>query len=50
MIFHCLRCRKKLRGKHEWYGRKVRCPSCQMVMRLPRNKEWLARMRYRSRN
>ena len=50
MIFHCLKCRKKLRGKHEWSGRKVRCPCCQMVFRLPGNKEWIARMMHRSKN
>jgi DNA-directed RNA polymerase subunit RPC12/RpoP len=50
MIFHCLRCRKKLRGRHEWRGRKVRCPCCRLVMQLPRGREWIARMMYRSRN
>ncbi len=35
MLFHCLKCRKKLRGKPEWRGRKVRCPSCNLVFVLP---------------
>lgn len=50
MLFRCLRCRKKLRSKAQWDGRKVRCPCCQFVMRLPRNKEWFCRMMFRSLN
>jgi DNA-directed RNA polymerase subunit RPC12/RpoP len=50
LLFRCLRCRARLRGKQEWRGRKVRCPSCQAVLRLPRNREWIERMMYRSRN
>ena len=49
MLFRCIRCCQKLRGKHDWWGKKVRCP-CGTIMRLPKNREWLWRMLYRSKN
>jgi hypothetical protein len=50
MTFHCMKCRVKLKGKHEWRGRKVRCPCCNLVWRLPGNKDWIKRMLHRSKN
>jgi hypothetical protein len=50
MKFHCLKCRTKLRGKHEWRGKNVKCPQCDFVWRLPANKEWIKRMLHRSKN